>query len=472
MFAQPLSLYPNFAYYPFEIHPALMGDPSVRLQPVAVPEKLLALQDSCTSGFKVVWAAANDTAVHKYYIFRAKHIDSTFSLLGTTSSLIWKDNSPLSGDNVYMVRAEKLQASGSGTYYNLSQGVFDTANISNYYEPLVDAGNDTIVCLNSVLKIGSHISQNNVTYNWLPGSYSRDTISVSINGSGNRVLYATDTLTGCVQSDTVNIQTISLPSTETVSFSTDICSDTVNWNCSNNNGNSYIYDWIFTSGFPADSTGFGLVNPGKVVYGTTGTFRTILNVRDTQTGCVNSFTRDVDILCVGLSVSWANLNCLKRGKNSIIEFNIIESYKINTIDIEAEDEFGVWVKVKSLTNIKDGRYSIELGEMLGFSSVRLNAHYFNGESEELDNCSWFDSDINIIANPNPAEGQFSLYFNDAFLSINSKVVIYNSLGLPIFETTHNFENGQLDINCEGWSKGIYTIMVSNSKVNKTLKIVR
>src|SRR5690606_1574299 len=78
LYAQPLSLYPNFAYFPFEIHPALMGDPSIRLQPVETPQFMQALQDSCTDNFKIVWRQSSDTAIHSYYVYRSKHIDSTF----------------------------------------------------------------------------------------------------------------------------------------------------------------------------------------------------------------------------------------------------------------------------------------------------------------------------------------------------------------------------------------------------------
>jgi hypothetical protein len=40
------------------------------------------------------------------------------------------DTKPLNGNNVYMVRALKLQQSASGTYYNMSTGVIDSAKIN------------------------------------------------------------------------------------------------------------------------------------------------------------------------------------------------------------------------------------------------------------------------------------------------------------------------------------------------------
>ncbi|MCC6818046.1 MAG: hypothetical protein IT245_04035, partial [Bacteroidia bacterium] len=201
-FAYPL--YPTFAYSPFQIHSSLQGDPTVRMQPVETITNFSVKQDSCNFRFKLSWTAPADTAVHNYQVYRSKHIDSTFTLISTTSSTSYIDNTPLSGDNIYMVRGIKLQVNGSGSYFNLSQGVFDTANTNEFSIPIANAGVDTSFCQNQYLRIGSTTNNNsNTIYTWIPAANSSDTITIIANTSGNRIVNVTDTISGCIQIDTM-----------------------------------------------------------------------------------------------------------------------------------------------------------------------------------------------------------------------------------------------------------------------------
>lgn len=111
------------------IHIALMGDPTLRMHVVSPPADLKA--DSIGNvTVKLSWSASPDPDVLGYNIYRSKSLSGNFekinSDLVTGTSFI----DPLSdnGNNVYMVRAVKLQKSYSGTYYNLSQGIFDSVS--------------------------------------------------------------------------------------------------------------------------------------------------------------------------------------------------------------------------------------------------------------------------------------------------------------------------------------------------------
>ncbi|HYC70071.1 MAG TPA: glycoside hydrolase family 9 protein [Opitutaceae bacterium] len=104
------------------VHVALMGDPTLRLHPVAPPASV----GGTVSGASVAltWAASSDSVVG-YHVYRATSAGGPFARL--TSSLLttraFTDLSAPSGAT-YMVRAVKLETSPSGTYYNASQGVF------------------------------------------------------------------------------------------------------------------------------------------------------------------------------------------------------------------------------------------------------------------------------------------------------------------------------------------------------------
>ncbi len=111
------------------VHFALMGDPSLRLHPVAPPSALAAYPDDVT-GVGLSWAPSPDS-VMGYYIYRAANSAGPFTLL-TANPVAGTFFLDLQGTatSVYMVRALKLEQSASGTYYNLSQGVFQSIDAS------------------------------------------------------------------------------------------------------------------------------------------------------------------------------------------------------------------------------------------------------------------------------------------------------------------------------------------------------
>jgi hypothetical protein len=104
------------------IHIALMGDPTLRLHPVAPASNLNASTNGNTVALS--WTASNDSAIVGYHVYRGS-LASGFTRL--TSSPIAETNfadtlgSPTAA---YMVRAIKLENTTSGSYHNASQGVF------------------------------------------------------------------------------------------------------------------------------------------------------------------------------------------------------------------------------------------------------------------------------------------------------------------------------------------------------------
>ena len=104
------------------VHVALMGDPTLRLHPVAPPTSLVAAAHS-TGGVDLSWRPSPD-AIMGYHVYRAATVAGPFTrlngaLLGTTNY-----TDPASGSCSYMVRAVKLEVSGSGSYWNASQGIY------------------------------------------------------------------------------------------------------------------------------------------------------------------------------------------------------------------------------------------------------------------------------------------------------------------------------------------------------------
>ena len=111
---------------PGGVHMALMGDPTLRLHVVKSPSHL-----SLSAGDSVVlqWQAAPDIA--RYRIYRSLNAGGPFALIGSTAGTSYEDSSPsLGAENFYMIRSERLETSGSGTYWNLSQGVMGSVVVN------------------------------------------------------------------------------------------------------------------------------------------------------------------------------------------------------------------------------------------------------------------------------------------------------------------------------------------------------
>jgi hypothetical protein len=105
------------------IYIELLGDPSLRLDPIAPPSHLTAVPNG--SSVALNWSPSPDPVVG-YHVYRAVSPAGPFTRL--TSSLVsgtgFTDTSPPAGSPTYMVRAVALQTNPSGSYYDPSEGVF------------------------------------------------------------------------------------------------------------------------------------------------------------------------------------------------------------------------------------------------------------------------------------------------------------------------------------------------------------
>lgn len=119
-------------YLPRGIHQALMGDLSLRTD-YFYPANNLVLTSSSDEGAHLEWEASLDSEVIGYYVYKATERFGTYERVSALiNSNTYIDSFGQDGYYYYMVRTCKLETTPSGTYYNLSIGIVDGAEISYF----------------------------------------------------------------------------------------------------------------------------------------------------------------------------------------------------------------------------------------------------------------------------------------------------------------------------------------------------
>jgi hypothetical protein len=111
-----------------QVHIALMGDPTLRLHPVVPPSNLTATTPD--SSITLSWSPSSDSSIVGYHVYRAATVGGPYTRVTGSSPVTGNsfNDTPPAGDYSYMVRAIKLETSGSGSYYNPSTGIFVSAH--------------------------------------------------------------------------------------------------------------------------------------------------------------------------------------------------------------------------------------------------------------------------------------------------------------------------------------------------------
>ena len=122
----------NYDTYPYSgckirgIHISLLGDPSLRMYLVR-PVNSLKTEKTDRNTVILSWNQPDGDVIGNY-IYRLDTETNKFKRIypAAISGSTFEDFIPDSGINYYMVRSLQLTNSASGSFYNLSQGVFDT----------------------------------------------------------------------------------------------------------------------------------------------------------------------------------------------------------------------------------------------------------------------------------------------------------------------------------------------------------
>lgn len=157
------------------VHIALMGDPTLRNDIVAPVSNVVATKvgNNCN----ISWSASTETAIVGYNIYMKNATNTSYTKINPSpiTGTTYTDNCLVyPGIYKYMVRTLKLENTPSGTYYNMSEGIADTANNTSNFLSIAAFTNAIIG--NSVTV--TNTSTNATTYSW---NFGNSVTSNSIN---------------------------------------------------------------------------------------------------------------------------------------------------------------------------------------------------------------------------------------------------------------------------------------------------
>jgi hypothetical protein len=114
------------------VHQTLLGDPTLKMYPFFGASGLVSNTINGGSVTTLTWLDSPDPQVLGYYVYRTTSLTDSFKLLNVNyiANTTFNDSTAPQGKNIYMVRAVKLEATNTGNFYNLSQGILDSVTIT------------------------------------------------------------------------------------------------------------------------------------------------------------------------------------------------------------------------------------------------------------------------------------------------------------------------------------------------------
>ncbi len=141
----------------------LMGDPTLRNDIVAPVSNVVATKSG--NNCNISWSASTETAIAGYNIYMKNATNTSYTKINPTliSGTTYTDNCLIyPGIYKYMVRTVKLETTPSGTYYNMSEGIADTANNTSNFVSIASFTNSVAGPTVNV----TNTSTNATTYSW------------------------------------------------------------------------------------------------------------------------------------------------------------------------------------------------------------------------------------------------------------------------------------------------------------------
>lgn len=211
------SLYFKDGNYPLSVSMNLMGDPSLRTDVVSPVSNVIATTTG--NNCNISWTASPQAGVLGYNVYMKNDSNEIYTRLNTNliTGTSYTDSCLLyPGIYKYMVRAVFLEVTTSGSYYNMSQGISDTALNSSYLKAHIYATENTGIYSTTFTATGTNV--NNYFWDFGDGTTSIQQNPIhAYSGNGNYTVTAIGT-NGCDADTTVLFISLTVGIDNTLSY--------------------------------------------------------------------------------------------------------------------------------------------------------------------------------------------------------------------------------------------------------------
>lgn len=450
------------------VHMALMGDPSLRMHPMS-PASNLNLTAHCDR-VTLKWTASTDTGISGYRVYRADSLNGEYQWLATVATDSFEDKTATAGHYYYMVRAERLQKTPSGTYFNLSIGITDSVGYYPAPKPVIEVS-DTAICW-----VGQSFKIKNGTASDFPyvTSWRVDGQNVTVNDSLDYtptqfkdyvVSLAVTSLSGCYDSVVKKVKINQVPAAFVTTMAKGLCIDSNEFTFSSGLvGANYKHIWIFSDNDTL--TGASV----KKTFSSAGNKTISLTIENTLTGCgttnsnnaVTIYPKPATPVIIGTSI-------VRHRVNYSYSATLTPNHTYDWSVSESPDFF------QPNNNIMSLRWD----NGLLTATIKLVERDTNGCKSDtgylqiwtvLNSVNGADKEINIYPSPN-LSGILTL-FNDNVLTGEAEVSISDMKGQQVLQQKLSFEQGENKINISSLETGTYFLIIKQDKFQAAYKFLR
>lgn len=194
------------------VHIALMGDPTLRQNIVAPVSNVVAAKN----GFDciITWSLSPEPNILGYNLYMKNDTNTAYTKLNPlplTSTSYTDPCLPYPGTYKYMVRAIKLETTPSGSYYNMSEGIADTA----FNSTGIAAFSSFAATVSGTSVTVTNTSANSTSYAWDFGNGDLSTLvspvaNYTANGSYVITLIASNACSSDTSYQTINMYEVAL----------------------------------------------------------------------------------------------------------------------------------------------------------------------------------------------------------------------------------------------------------------------
>lgn len=449
------------------VHMALMGDPSLRLHPIT-PITNLSLKKDCNK-ITLNWTKSSDTAISGYRIFRADNVDGEYKWVATVATDSFEDKSVKAGLHYYMVRAERLQKTPSGTYYNMALGVMDS--ISYYPAPkpaiMVD---DTSKCEGEAFIIkNTTVSSAPYTESWrIDGTsttFNDSLVHTPVVSGSYTVSLAVISQQGCYDSTTQKITVDEIPNADINIANDGLCVDSnkVYFNTPSV-GTDYKYRWAISNGDTLRSQ-----NPAKV-FTADGNYTVQLFIEDSVTGCNNKSTT------MPITINSKPIMPIITG-SSIIKHRVPYTYT-TTAQTNHTYTWGA-SETPDFFQANGNQLDLRWDNGLLTATIKLVERDTNGCKSDtayfqvwtiINSLNQVNKNISVY--PVPTNGEVLYLTNKNVLSGEAELRIFNAEGKIISSTITTINTGENNIDISGLSSGTYYLNLRLGDILSTHKFIK